>query len=116
MPESPSFSYSMRSEYLGNKGFNKSIVFFKISFIYEACDYPIADVLIATDLKNKKIYYVLEAPKSSSETGSVFSSIVFPKDINGKSNQIKLIIDIEYTNDKGEIVKEKKTEIYKFDG
>jgi len=118
MADNRAFGYSMGGEYLGKKGFGE-LVFFQVAFVYEACDYPNGKVLIAADLKNKKLYYALTGVTATGEGGGVSVDLTFPSDPGGKPNQIRLLRSF-YTRADPETGQGEKTEetveIYAFNG
>ncbi len=116
VPEGPHYYYSMGGKFLGNKGFDKNILFFQVFSIFGACNYPDGRILIALDLKNNKLLYILTEQEFGSEAGGTEVILTFPDDTNGVKNQIKMLSTLTIREPEEEAGVEKTEEIYVFDG
>lgn len=83
------FSYSTTGSYVGKKSFYPEIEFFKITFSYEACDFPNGDVYLF--VQSEKINYAFSAIGMSNEFGSVSPDLIFPADENGERNVVIMV-------------------------
>lgn len=114
--EGPHYYYSMGGKFLGNKGFGKNILFFQVFSIFGACAYPDGRILIALDLKNNKLLYILTEQEFGSEAGGTEVKLTFPDDANGVKNQIKMLSTLTIRDPEEEAGVKKTEEIYVFNG
>ncbi|MDX1919141.1 MAG: SH3 domain-containing protein [Candidatus Caenarcaniphilales bacterium] len=87
-PDSKQFSYSVTSQELPDKGFVPATRLLSFAFEYGACDYLNGEVLLS--LNEKNLQYVLSAYSSGNELGSSTAEYIFPKDREGRPNQLIL--------------------------
>ncbi len=90
-----SFSYSLSARALPRSWFKKELELVLVDFVYEACEYPMGEVLLVLD--GDQIRYGFSSYRAFSEFGKADFRYIWPRDKEGKKDTVIVeSISIDY--------------------
>lgn len=111
LAESHTYSYTISASKFPSDGFTGKPPITRFRFEYDACDYPIGDVLIST--VGNKVCFLLKEVDSGNETGGTSHEFVLPNQKGGAKNKLMVVRNTENIEEKK---KQTTRKIYQWNG